>query len=161
MTDQPQHDERRRHPRYETKIDIQFYVTYDIQTKVEYQVLAEEGEGKWHPAVGQNASAGGLSFVSEQELEKDSRLKLAVFIPGKNDPVNMLGEVAWSKKMVEKKDSRDQYMTGIRLLEVNGKTVANTIEFDKEYKIVWSSVLDAVFGNFRNFVDKENPPHNV
>jgi len=38
-------ENKRKYPRYETKIKIYFDIDYDVQTKVEYQVVDNEEKG--------------------------------------------------------------------------------------------------------------------
>ena len=38
--------------------------------------------------------------------------------------------------------------TGVRLISVGKKSVAESIHFDKEYNVFWSEPLESVLGNF-------------
>jgi hypothetical protein len=68
-------------------------------------------------------------------------------------PVKMQGEVRWSKKITQDL-RRNFYRSGVKLISVNGKTVDKTIHFDKKYKVVWSVVLESVFGSFHKMIKK-------
>ena len=78
-------------------------------------------------------------------------------MPKQAAPILMTGEVRWCKEVSEKKDPQE-FATGVKLLSVNGKPVANSIFFDQEEKIVWSAVLESIFGNFRKFAQEKARP---
>ena len=148
--------EKRRHRRFGTEADIYFQVTYDVNTKVEFQVVGEDEKTKSekYPATGKNVSAQGLCFVSEKQLDRGDKLYLEVYLPGIKDPVKMHGEVAWSHPLPSSPHDSSTFGTGVKLGDVDGKPVEETIHYDEEYKVTWSSVLESVLGNFRTFMQK-------
>ena len=149
------HNDKRKYERYDTEIQIYFAVTYDIQTKVEFQVLDESKESlKKYSAVSKNVSAEGLCFYSEKELKRGDRLYLEVYIPGSKKPIGMEGEVRWSQGMMTAKKKK-VFDTGVKLLVVNGESVAKSIYRDDKYQVIWSTVLECVLGNFRILQQKK------
>ncbi len=42
----------------------------------------------------------------------------------------------------------------MKLISVNGKSVAGSIHYDAEYKIAWSIVLEAVFGSYKTMIKR-------
>ena len=151
-------NERRKYERFDTEIKIYFRVTYDIQTIVKFQVVdkqKDQASSRKYSALSKNVSVEGLAFVSGKELQKGDRLYLEVYLPGQKDPVEMNGEVCWSKVLPSGAKNKRQFETGVQLITVDGKSVAGTIHYDEAYKIVWSAALESILGNFRIFMQKK------
>jgi hypothetical protein len=143
--------DRRRFPRYDTEVKIYFHLEYDIQTRVKFKVLVSDHKGPSehkYSGVSRNASAEGLCFISKKKLKAGDLLFIEVYEPKVKGPVKMEGEVRWSHKIPGQDKGKDVYNTGVQLFLVNGKSVADSIHYDKKYKIVWSTVLDSLFGTF-------------
>ena len=150
--------ERRKYERFDTEIKIYFRVTYDIQTVVKFQVIdkhKDQVSSRKYSALSKNVSVEGLAFVASKELQRGERLHLEVYLPGQKDPVEMNGEVRWSKVLPPGVKDRKKFETGVRLITVDGKSVAETIHYDEAYKIVWSAALESILGNFRIFMQKK------
>ena len=65
--------ERRKYERYATEAKIFFRVSYDLKTKVKFQVLDKQKrkyESKKYAALSKNVSAEALCFVGEHGLKK-------------------------------------------------------------------------------------------
>lgn len=150
-------EERRKYPRYDTEVKIFFHVTYDIKTKVKFKVLVGHHKGlssHKYSGISQNVSAEGLGFISHKKLEKGDLLFIEVYEPKMRRPVKMEGQVRWSRKLPEKDKGNDLYHTGVRVILVNDKLVADTICFEKKYNVMWSAVLQSVFGSFAAMLRK-------
>lgn len=141
-------NERRQHQRYDTEVKISFTCPYDLETKLDYQVVNKIKESKMYHGLTRNVSAAGLCFVSNHQLADGLILKMEVYPPGKDIPVVMTGEVRWCQQF---DDDKAQYTTGVKVIEVDGKKIDDTVYFDETYQIYWSSVLQSVFDNFKNF----------
>ncbi|HPB67947.1 MAG: PilZ domain-containing protein [Candidatus Omnitrophica bacterium] len=139
--------ERRKSPRYETDAKIQFYVNFDVHTRVDYRVK-KEGEGQFskqkHTGISKNVSVEGFCFSSDVGLKKSDGLYMEVFVPQSTKPIVMEGTVQWCRPAG---DAR--FDTGVKVRDVNGESVANTIFFDNIHKLLWSNLLDAVFSSFK------------
>lgn len=167
--DNPQ-KEKRQHPRFDAEAKIYFQAVYNIRTIVKYEVLNEVRPKSAPPplrhlAISKNVSAGGLCFTSGEKLEQGNRLCLEVYVPhphlsssnqsGKEEIcIPMEGEVRWSWASTTNKRGKKRYDTGVRLITVNGKSVAESIYFDEANKVFWSIVLESIFGSFRIFAQK-------
>jgi len=149
--------ERRRYPRYDTEVKIYFQVTYDIRTKVKYQIISEDGKVKAekHSAISQNVSAEGLCFRSTHQSSIGDTLQIEVYLPKRKEPVFMSGEVRWSRELPECPDDGHNYDTGVKIFAVGSKPVHDSIYFDEENKVVWSVVLDSILGNFRKIIQSK------
>jgi len=142
-------EEKRKFMRYDTDVKIQFYVSFDIHTKIDFQILDESGKGsnaKKYPAVSRNVNAEGLAFRSGKQLSKGDRLVLFVRVPKSDKAIRMEGEVRWCHAV----GNGRHYDTGIRVKEVEGNSVEKSIVYDTEHQIAWSIVLDSVFGSFKH-----------
>ena len=150
-------DERRRHDRFSTDVKIQFYVPYDLNTKVKFKVADQKNmkqELPQHTGYTKNISAGGICFTSEWELGKGDYLLLDVFVPQVADPVVMEGVVCWSRVSQSPQLPGLQYDTGVQILKVRDKSVEGSIYFDQAHQVIWSEVLESVLGSFSKLFKK-------
>lgn len=149
--------EKRQYERFDTEVKIYFQVAYDLKTRVEYQILdkdkAQVSSVKYE-AVSKNVSAEGLCFTSKRKLEKGNFLLLEVYLPKQTEPIPMQGQVAWCRAVVGSDMAGHQFDTGVRLSTVDGKSVPESVYRDPKHQVLWSAVLEAVFGNFRVFAQK-------
>ena len=152
----PERNENRKFERYDTEVRILFQVAYDIQTKVEYRVINpdQDSASPKYSALSKNISVEGLCFSSVQKLEVGDILSMELYLPAHKDPIPMQGEVRWSEKKSPSQKS-DKFDTGVKLMTINGKPVHESIYFDQDNKVVWSLVLESVFGSFRIFAQKQ------
>ena len=148
-------EEKRKHKRYDTDVQIYFHVQYELSTKLEFKVLNTEELKKTYPAVGKNISARGMAFSSEKKLNKFDLLQLDVYIPGSKNPIVMRGEVRWSDTISDPKPGEPKYFSGVELLYVEDVPVEDSVFFDESNKIVWSIVLEKIFGGYRKFIEKQ------
>lgn len=150
--------ERRSYERYDVDAKVYFRVAYDIKTRVEFQVVDEKKEGKSlsekYSAITKNISAEGMCFTCDKKLEKSDNLYIELYLPNSKEPIHMEGEVRWSHSTSLEKIKENKFDTGVRLLTVNGKRVHESIHYDKANRIVWSIVLESVFGSFSNLIKK-------
>ena len=155
---QKKFNEKRRYDRYETDVKIDFYVSFDVQTKIDFRVKDPQ-KGNLSPrkysAISNNISAEGLSFSSAKLLKKGDGLVLDVFIPSADLPIVMEGVVRWCRKLSSSPERTQIYESGIKLLNVNGNSVEKSIFQDPSTQVTWSVVLDSVFGNFKHLVLKD------
>ncbi len=149
--------EKRKYERFDTELKIYFQVNYELKTKVEFQ-LVDRKRGEVLPqkyfAISKNVGAQGLCFTSGKKLDAGDRLFIEIYLPSQ-ERIPMEGEVRWCKEADKNGHTAGSFDTGIKLLKVNEKLVESSIRFDEENKIVWSEVLETVFGSFRVFAEKE------
>jgi hypothetical protein len=149
--------ERRKFKRYNTEVKIYFDFKYDLQTKVDFEVIDKEKKkplSDKYTAISRNISVEGLCIVSERELKDDDVLHLELYLPGSINPIHMEGAVRWcspnkSVDQVKDKDDKVKYLSGILLSLVEGESVQDSIYYDQEYKVNWSDVLESVFGDYK------------
>lgn len=147
--------ERRKYERYNTEVKIYFRVNYDLKTKVKFQVADKFKErllAKKYPGLSRNVSAEGLGFSSDKKLKKGDYLYLEVYLPKQKEPVFMQGEARWSKPAPAAQKSRYKFDAGVKLTYVAGTPVSESIHLDKKHGVIWSIVLDSIFGNFRRLM---------
>ena len=149
---------RRKYPRYDTEMEVYFKVRYDTHIRIEFQVIESHHEGSIAPkyfGLCNNVSAEGLLIVSKKKLAKDDILMLEVYDPIIKNPIKMEGQVRWCEKCPGPSKEHDMVYTGVQITMVNGKPVVDSLYFDKKYMVVWSAVLESVFGTFAAL--KNNP----
>jgi hypothetical protein len=145
--------ERRRYPRYDTEMEVYFEINYDTKIRVEFEVLGERDNklGDVAPkyfGLCKNISAEGLLIVSKKQLAKDDNLIIYVYEPMVTKPVVMEGCVRWCNKSPEIDKSGEMFHAGVQIKSVNSVSVPDSIYLDKKYKVMWSVLLESVFGNF-------------
>ncbi|MDD5292680.1 MAG: PilZ domain-containing protein [Candidatus Omnitrophica bacterium] len=149
--------ERRKYERYETEAKVYFRVIYEIKTKVEFQI-ADKEEGtlsKKYPAMSKNISAEGLCFISDRQLKKGDRLYLELYLPKREQPIRMEGQVRWSQPASAEEKENNKFETGVKLTVVEGRSVMTSIHYDEANHLVWSITLESIFGNFRKLAQNQ------
>ncbi|MFH1189343.1 MAG: PilZ domain-containing protein [Candidatus Omnitrophota bacterium] len=142
---------RRKYPRYDTEMEVYFKVRYDTSIRIEFRVIENRKEGNADSkyfGLCNNVSAEGLLIVSKKSLAKDDILMLEVYDPIMKNPIKMEGQVRWSEKCPGSSREHDMAYAGVQIVSVNDKPVVDSLYFDKKYMVVWSAVLEAVFGTF-------------
>ncbi len=150
-------EDKRKYQRYDSELSVYFNVNYDLKTKVVFWLFTRGRDPQALPkyfAVSKNVSAQGLCFHSEHRLRKDTPLFLEVYVPKKEDPVLMTGAVRWCKPFPPGDTKAGRFYAGIKLLTVHDKQVVPTIYFDETYKVIWSNVLESIFGSYREAAQK-------
>ncbi len=150
--------ERRRYPRYDTEVKIYFRVHYDLKTKVKFRLINKDSEkflSKKYFGISKDISVEGLRFSSAKRLRKGNQLYLEIYLPKHREPVWMIGEVRWSKLLSSRSKLTHKYDTGVKLINIMGELVTESIYFDKKYKVFWGSVLNYAFGSFSKLKQKK------
>lgn len=150
--------ERRKYPRYDTEIKIYFRVHYSLETKVKFQLINKGNEdllSKKYFGLSRDVSVEGLRFRSAKKLRKGNQLYLEMYLPKRREPVWMMGEVKWSRQLDPRSKLMHKYDTGVKLTNVMGEPVSESIYFDKKYKVFWGSVLNYAFGSFGKLQKKK------
>ena len=145
-------EDKRKYDRYEMDVKIQFYVNFDITTKIDFRIKEKEDKSfsqEKHSALSRNVSVEGLAFRSKKKLTRGDALMLEVFVPMNSKPIVMEGEVKWSSPVEEEMVDRSLYETGVRILKVNSEPVEKTVFIDRDNRIAWSAVLESDFGGFK------------
>ena len=153
----PYKQERRKYDRYATEAKIYFRVTYDLKTKIEFQVVDKDkgrSLSKKYAAVSKNVSAEALCFTCKHKLKEGDFLLLDVYLPSGKKPIHMEGRVVWSQATAPQQKLRQLFEAGVRLVMVDGSSVKESIYFDSAHQVTWSAVLESVFGNFRKLAQK-------
>ena len=149
---------KRRYERYDAEARVYFRLIYDVRTKVKFQILDKRNENRAlsqkYIATCRNVSTEGLCFISNKVLKKGDFLYLELYMPTKEEPIQMEGQVRWSQAIPSKQKYEQKFDTGVKLATVDGKSVLDSIHHDGTNQIVWSSVLESVFGDFRKLMKK-------
>lgn len=77
------------------------------------------------------------------------KLMMEVFVPSSEKPVHMEGEVRWCTPTGTGSRVFD---TGVKISMVENTPVEKTIVVDSVNKVIWSIVLESVFGSFKHLM---------
>jgi hypothetical protein len=148
-----QNSEQRHAERYDKNLDLSFDFQYRATTELQYEIA--ENPKKYH-AVSKNICATGLCLTSHQELKKGQHLHLEVYLPKGNQPIHMDGEVCWCS-LSSSRGAKNLFDAGIKVEKVEGESVEPTVHLDQEHRILWSNVLESIFGTFRILMHERSP----
>ena len=75
------------------------------------------GDGAFFSDYSYDISEGGIRVGSINPLKTGTKLKLALYIPGRPSPIKVEGEVIWSKPL---KDKEEEYLgIGVKFSELD------------------------------------------
>jgi hypothetical protein len=146
--------EHRHSPRYDKHVRLAFDYLYNATTQLSYEV---EKESSKHAGVSKNIGATGLCLTSPNQLKIGQRLRLEVFLPNSSRSIHMDGLVRWCSCSGK---NRELFDAGIKLEKVEGEPVDATVHLDEENHVLWSNVLESVFGTYRKIVQGDGDVTN-
>lgn len=93
------------------------FVRLDTRLDVSYTVLPT---GAALHSVTKNVSGSGICVFTNTDLPPGTRLQVAMKLPGREQPVNFIGEVVWSDayEVIGKTQRRRSVEAGIQLVEI-------------------------------------------
>lgn len=154
--------ENRTYPRYVVPHSDNPAYEYEVvmtKTKVHLKATEEKSAETDYLGFIKNISVDGLCFSTDAAYENGQIVEMEVDLPGADKSIHMEGEVQWNES-VDLKGKKNQdnelatFKTGIKVFEVDGKRVCETVHFEENYQLQWSIVLDSIFGNFRLILNK-------
>lgn len=145
--------EQRKHIRYDTEMKVYFHIKYDIKTKVKFTIV-KGGLGHKYSGLCKNVSAAGLCFVSNKRLNKNDLILVETYEPMVKIPAIMAAQVRWCRQLPDDVHKKHIFRSGVRVMSVNGEPVSGTIRMDEKHKVVWSNLLESLFGDFANMIKK-------
>jgi len=109
-------EERRRFVRLGARVDVAY-------------TLLPSGTVQHAPA--SDLGSGGLCFVTEQPLPPGTQLQVAVTLPGREQPVNAIAEVAWNEpqELVSQAGRRRSVVNGVRYVEIAPADQEDVVQF--------------------------------
>jgi len=143
--------EKRQAERYDKEFELTF--DYAAATELKYQVEEGRNRLKEYEGVSKNISANGLCLTSSHKLAIGQHLHLEIFLSKGVQPIHMDGLVCWCDPSLTGK-KKLMFNAGIKLQSVEGKSVDETIHMDEKYHVLWSNVLESVFGTFRKLMQE-------
>ncbi len=147
-------DENRKFERYDKNLDVKFDFVYAAAADLKYNVDGNDPSLKFD-AVSRNIGARGMCLTSHHKLEKGQKLHLELYLPTTSQPIHMDGQVCWCDSLGGN-SGPDEFDAGIELNSVEGNPVAETVHFDEQYHVIWSNVLESIFGTFRKQMQSRN-----
>ena len=142
--------ERRKYDRYGSNMEVSFKLIYDVHTQIKYQIIDTQGErllSKKYSGFSQDVSAEGLRFTSSEKLNSGDIIRVEVYTLMTPKPIMMDAEVRWCRLNPQSNHPDTKFETGIKIMTVNQKPVAETVKFDKVRGVVWSDVLELLLKN--------------
>ncbi len=144
-------EEKRKFDRLPIGTDVFFKLIFDIKTQVNFQVIDKDlnkALSRKYLALSKNVSVEGLCFSCLKKLEEGDMLLLEVVSPVLKKSIPMKGQVRWSRKITPPEFDDNKFDTGIRILEINGRSMDDTLVQDEEKKIIWSGLLESMLGSY-------------
>jgi PilZ domain-containing protein len=108
------------------------YARLNLGSKINFslvEISESEIPSKRFRAIGKNIGVEGILFTADQELKTGTILNLEIFLPERDDPVYIEGEVRWCRKTREAKDDKDSFDIGIKFLTVDKEHVISLIKY--------------------------------
>ncbi|MCH8218887.1 MAG: PilZ domain-containing protein, partial [Planctomycetes bacterium] len=101
-------DERRQFVRLDTRLDVSY--TY-LPTANQQQSVTKDIGG------------GGICFFANEVLKPGDRLQVSMKLPGREQPVNFIGEVIWSEQYetIGKTERKRAIEVGVKFVEIAPK----------------------------------------
>ena len=95
-------------------------------------------------------------------MNPGDRLALEVYVPSAEKPVHMEGEVRWCQEVPDQKSGGGPvFETGVKVFIVENTFVEKSIFIDQIHNVMWSVVLESIFGNFKHLMLKRKQPPNA
>ena len=87
--------------------------------------------GKTVRVLTKDIGGGGISFVSEEPLEKDMLVTVEVKLPDREQPIAFLAAVAWSLPVKEatKSYGRSAWEVGVKFVSIDPKEQALMVQY--------------------------------
>ena len=145
--------EQRRFERYSAEVEVLFQVAYPLQTKLNFQIIDQEsGElnSSKYSATGKNIGIEGMCFTTSLRLEPGEQLYLEILLEDKKEPIPMEAQVRWARQCVLTGVKDRLYDIGAKILRIKGQPVSETFQKDASGEIVWSGVLQTIFGDIKS-----------
>jgi len=108
-------------------IDKRKYARLALKTKINVSAIDSESKNPRSQrlnATGKNIGVHGLLFTTDKKLKSGTIVTLEIFLPEKNEPIYIEGEVRWctlkkSLKKPAKKTAKPRYDIGINFLTID------------------------------------------
>ena len=146
-------NDKRQAPRYEKHVPVGLDFLYNAATELKYEV-EENPQIEKYAGVSKNIGATGLCLTTHHRLKKGQHLHLEVYLPKGREPIRMDGEVCWCGRS-SASDTQVLFDAGIKLATVEGEPVEASVHMDQAHHVLWSNVLESVFGTFRILVQEQ------
>lgn len=148
--------DKRQAPRYDKNLQVGFAFPYgfpyEAKTDLKYEVEDQAHHVRKYIGVSKNICATGLCLTSDHKLEKGQPVHLEIYLPQGHEPIRMDGKVCWCDRSSLSDGQHTLFDAGIKIKTVEGDSVDESVHLDEAHHVLWSNVLEAVFGTFRKLV---------
>lgn len=105
--------------------DRRVFVRFSLQIPIRFLEIGREKEREGQVL---NISANGIGFISNTRLPNNTPLKIWIEVPGRSEPLHLLGKVIWSKKSTIKKDK--PWRAGAQLENANLVGLSQILQYN-------------------------------
>ena len=138
--------ERRRSERYFSDLKVYFDTPYKINTKIE--ILPDFKVKEKVDGLTQNVSTEGLCFISDKSFKEGDGAHVILHVPRIRKLAKLEAEVRWCRRSAEEEEKTiGDFVTGVRVVMLNGESVFQSIHFNRYRQREWSNLLEQVFGD--------------
>lgn len=105
------------------------YARLDLQSEINLSVMDVSKErvvAKRMKAAGKDIAVHGIRFITKKRLKKGDIVSMEIFLPNRESPVYVEGEVRWAKKLSKNKE---QYEVGINFLTLDEENVLVLLKY--------------------------------
>lgn len=94
------------------------FVRLDTRLDAKYTILPA---GTMSTSVTKDISGGGICLFTDKVMEQGQQLQVSLTLPGREQPVNFTGEVAWCEayEMIGQSSRQRAVEVGLRFLEIS------------------------------------------
>ncbi|MBU2541389.1 MAG: PilZ domain-containing protein [Candidatus Omnitrophica bacterium] len=93
------------------------FIRLDTRVRVEYDII--ESRGDRTGSFTKNLSQGGICLFLDSLIQKDTLLKLKLFLPEQSEPIETTGKIVWIDMFkVGGKDAQEEYEAGIEFRDI-------------------------------------------
>jgi len=113
--------ERRKYERIALRSRVNFRITSSPE--------APEGSVTEYQATGKNLGVAGILISSDKELTPGTLVEIAIFLPGRDEPVRNKGQVRWCCEAESSANASGAFDAGIKFLTIDKEYVMLLLKY--------------------------------
>ena len=123
------------------KVQRRNFVRVPASIKFDFSLGDRDQKGKeiYHQGITSDLSGGGIKFNTDVSMKKNDQLKIKLYIPDEEKPLELLGNVAWIVNL----ESTGKFAVGISFSKINEslRDVIIRYEFIKQRELIKKGLL--------------------
>lgn len=94
------------------------FVRLDTRLETRYTLLPS---GEARQATTKDIGGGGVCLFADKVIPAGTRLQVAMHLPGRQQPINFIGEVVWSEayEVIGKEEHKRAVEVGVQFIEIS------------------------------------------